>query len=72
VKYVLGDMGLFWEDKRHLTLKYMEWAKEKSREPAGTTGMKATEVQYVYIQYYIYKLLKILKEVGIGYSNYKK
>ena len=44
VKYVLGDMGLFWEDKRHLSIKYMEWAKEKSKEPPGTPGMKATEV----------------------------
>ena len=37
-------MGLFWDDKGHLSSKYMEWAKQKSDEPAGTAGMKATEV----------------------------
>jgi len=44
VKYVVGDMGLFWDDKEHRSTKYMEWAKEKSDEPAGTAGMKASEV----------------------------
>ncbi|XP_065896970.1 uncharacterized protein [Dysidea avara] len=50
VKYVLGDMGLFWDDKGHLSSKYMEWAKQKSDEPAGTAGMKATELYFMGMQ----------------------
>ena len=44
VEYVLGDMGLFWNEGGDLSDSYMEWAKQKSDEPSGTIGMKATEV----------------------------
>ena len=44
VTYVLGDMGLFWIDREQLSGSYVEWAKAKRDEPAGTTGMKAPEV----------------------------
>ena len=44
VTYVLGDMSLFRKEEKQPSRKYMEWAKEKCNEPAGTTGMKAPEV----------------------------
>ena len=44
VKYVLGDMDLFCVDGERLSGKYVDWAKAKCNEPAGTVGMKATEV----------------------------
>jgi len=55
VKYVLGDMGLFWEDKKHGS-KYMKWAKERSKEPPGTPGMQAPEVKTYNRHYTLYKL----------------
>ena len=42
--YVLGDMGLFWKEGERLSGHYVEWAKAKRNEPAGTAGMKAPEV----------------------------
>ena len=44
VTYLLGDMGLFWTEGERLSGKYVEWAKAKHFEPAGTAGMKAPEV----------------------------
>ena len=48
VTYVLGDMGLFWIDSEQLSGSYVEWAKAKCDEPAGTSGMKAPEVGIIY------------------------
>ena len=42
--YVLGDMGSFWTEGGQLSGNYVEWAKAKHKEPAGTVGMKAPEV----------------------------
>ena len=44
VTYVLGDMDLFCVQGETLSGKYLDWAKEKFNEPAGTHGLKATEV----------------------------
>lgn len=44
VTYVLGDMGLFWIDSEKHSGNYVDWAKAKQREPAGTARMKAPEV----------------------------
>ena len=44
VTYVLSDMDLFCVQGETLTGKYLKWAKEKFNEPAGTKGLKATEV----------------------------
>ena len=48
VTYVLGDMGLFWIEGKQLSGRYVEWAKAKRSEPAGTAGMKAPEVLHLY------------------------
>lgn len=48
VTYVLGDMGLFWIDKQQLSGKYVDWAKAKYSEPAGTDRMKASEVRKLF------------------------
>ena len=47
VTYVLGDMDLFCVQGEALSGKYLNWAKQKFTEPAGTPGLKATEV-YTY------------------------
>ena len=44
VKFVLGDMDLFCVLGESVSGKYVEWAQAKHHEPAGTIGMKATEV----------------------------
>ena len=44
VTYVLGDMDLFCVQGKTLSGKYLKWAKEKFTEPAGTQGLKPTEV----------------------------
>lgn len=44
VTYVLGDIDLFCIDGEHLSGKYVEWAKAKRNEPAGSPGLKASEV----------------------------
>jgi len=41
---VLGDMDLFCVLGESVSGKYVEWAQAKHHEPAGTIGMKATEV----------------------------
>jgi len=41
---VLGDMDLFCVHGESVSGKYVEWARAKQTEPAGTAGMKATEV----------------------------
>ena len=45
---MLGDMGLFWTEGERLSGNYVEWAKAKRKEPGGTIGMKAPEVQISY------------------------
>ena len=47
-------MGLFWIDKQRLSGKYVEWAKEKYKEPAGTDRMKASEVWNIFSSLYVY------------------
>ena len=41
---MLGDMDLFCIQGETLTGKYLDWANEKFNEPAGTHGLKPTEV----------------------------
>lgn len=45
VTYVLGDMSSFLTEGKQPIGKYVQWAKAKCREPAGTVGMKAPEVK---------------------------
>ena len=60
VTYVLGDMDLFCVQGKTLTGKYLKWAKEKFTEPAGTRGLKPTEVcrmHHTYVDAFISKTL---------------
>ena len=41
---MLGDMDLFFVQGESMSGKYVELAQAKHHEPAGTVGMKATEV----------------------------
>ena len=43
---MLGDMDLLCIHGKHLSGKYVKWAKAKCCDPSGTPGMKATEVCY--------------------------
>lgn len=45
VNYVLTDMDLLCLDGQSVTGKYVEWTEMKLHEPAGTCGMKASEVK---------------------------
>ena len=58
VTYVLTDMDLLCFDGQSLTGKYVEWADMKLHEPAGTPGMKPSEVHItpVYIRTYVVAL----------------
>ena len=44
VNYVLADMDLLCMDGQSVSGKYVEWTEAKLHEPAGTYGMKASEV----------------------------
>ena len=44
VTYALGDMDLCCVQGDTLSDNYLDWAKEKFNEPAGTHGLKAAEV----------------------------
>ncbi|XP_065897018.1 uncharacterized protein [Dysidea avara] len=46
VTYVLGDMDLLCIHGKHLSGKYVKWAKAKCCDPSGTPGMKATELYF--------------------------
>ena len=49
---MLCDMDLFCVQGKTLSGKHLKWAKEKFTEPAGTDGLKATEVCldiYIYV-----------------------
>ena len=41
-------MDLFCVQGETLTGKYLNWAKEKFTEPAGTHGLKPTEVCHIH------------------------
>ena len=44
IDYVLSDMDLLCMDGQSVSGKYVEWTETKLHEPAGTYGMKASEV----------------------------
>ena len=46
VTYVLTDMDLLCFDGQSLPGNYVKWAAMKLHEPAGTPGMKASEVKF--------------------------
>ncbi|XP_065897013.1 uncharacterized protein [Dysidea avara] len=46
VRFVLGDMDLFFVQGESMSGKYVELAQAKHHEPAGTVGMKATELYF--------------------------
>ena len=48
---MLGDMDLFCVHGESVSRKYVEWARAKHTEPAGTAGMKATEVSILYTHF---------------------
>ena len=69
VTYVLGDMDLFCVQGETLTGKYLNWAKEKFTEPAGTRGLKPTEVC---LSILFYVLICIYTYVAVFYGNARR
>ena len=51
VTYVLADLDLLCLDGRSVSGKYVEWTEAKLHEPAGTCGMKASEVRLQSVLY---------------------
>ena len=65
VTYVLGDMDLFCVQGETLTGKYLKWAKQKFTEPAGTRGLKPTEVC---LNIHVHICTWMFKQTSVGFK----